>query len=173
MIYAGKSIDPNFGDFQLRSLRYEQLRAMCDCARTAFRLQQKCDTSMQITHLVLVQDSTVDIFHDESTERLFDVQGTRDTRYEIVKKRIDKALDEQNHSRITQPGMLTVVYSTDEEWAEYQQYLRYLLREGWIAASTERGKVQPLPGITGLKYVCVQVLPEPSPDPTTPVILCL
>jgi hypothetical protein len=162
MIYAGRSIDPSFGNFQLRSLRYEQLRAMCDCARTAFRLQQECDTAMQVTHLVLVQDATVDIFHDETTERLFDVQGTRDTRYAIVKKRIDKALDEQNQSRITQPGMLTLVYSSEEEWLEYQQYLCYLMREGWVDTPIERGKVQPLQGVTGLKYARVRVLPADS-----------
>ncbi|HIK19059.1 MAG TPA: GAF domain-containing protein [Leptolyngbyaceae cyanobacterium M33_DOE_097] len=160
MIYAGQSIDLKFGSFQLRSLRYEQLRAVCDCARTSFRIQQECNTNMEVTHLVLVQDSTVDIYHDETTERLFDVKGTRDTRYEIVKKRIDKALDEETKARITQPGMLTLVYSTEEEWSEYQQYLRYLVREGWIEPVTERGAVQPLQGVSGLKFARVRVLPK-------------
>ncbi len=164
MMYVGKSIDPNFGDFQLRSLRYEQLRAVCDCARTAFRIQQEYDTQMQVTHLVLVQDSTVDIFHDETTERLFDVRGTRDTRYEIVKKRIDKAIDEATQARITQPGMLTLVYSTEEEWIEYQRYFRYLMREGWIEPPIEQGMVQPLQGVSGLKYARVKILPQ---QPTT------
>lgn len=159
MIYAGKSIDPQFSTFQLRSLRYEQLRAVCECARAAMGLQERYNTSMQVTHLVLVQDLTVDIFHDETTERLFDVRGTRDTRYEIVKKRIDKAIDEETQTRITQPGMLTLVYSTEEEWNEYQQYLRYLMREGWVDRSVERGSVQPLQGVNGLKYVRVRVLP--------------
>jgi hypothetical protein len=159
MIYAGKSIDPNFSRFHLRSLRYEQLRAMCDCARTAFHLEQECNSDMQVTHLVLVQDLTVDIFHDESTEKLFDVRGTRDTRYEIVKKRIDKAIDATMQTRITQPGMLTLVYSTEEEWDEYQQYFQYLNREGWIDRPIERGMVQPLQGVNGLKYVRVRVLP--------------
>ena len=153
MIYAGQSIDPNFGRFHLRSLRYEQLRAVCDCARAALKLQQQLSNHLQVTHLVLVQDSTVDIFHDETTEALFDVRGTRDTRYEIVKKRIDKAIDDQTHTRITQPGMLTLVYSTEEEWTEYQQYFRYLIREGWIGGELEQGIVQPLPGVNGLKYM--------------------
>jgi hypothetical protein len=158
MIYAGQSIDPKFGTFQLRSLRYEQLRAVCACARTAFSIQEKYQTDMQVTHLVLVQDATVDIFHDEKTERLFDVRGTRDTRYEIVKKRIDKALDERTQIRITQPGMLTIVYSTNEEWEEYQRYVRYLTREGWTEAEIEQGAVQPLQGVNGLKYARVRVL---------------
>ncbi|HEY9907896.1 MAG TPA: hypothetical protein V6D18_09880 [Thermosynechococcaceae cyanobacterium] len=160
MIYAGQAIDPNFSRFHLRSLRYEQLRAVCDCARASLRLQEELPSHLKVTHLVLVQDSTVDIFHDETNEALFDVRGSRDTRYEIVKKRIDKAIDAQTQTRITQPGMLTLVYSTEEEWAEYQQYFRYLTREGWIGGELERGVVQPLPGVNGLRYARVTVLPE-------------
>lgn len=158
MIYAGASIDSDFSPFHLRSLRYEQLRAVCDCARTGFRLKAEHRTEMDITHLVLVQDCTVDITHDENTERLFDVRGTRDTRYEIVKKRIDKALDTKTHERITQPGCLTVVYSTADEWQEYQEYLRYLQREGWVGIDIEMGTVEPLQGVTGLKFARVHIL---------------
>ncbi|QQE64380.1 hypothetical protein GFS31_10600 [Leptolyngbya sp. BL0902] len=161
MIYTGKAIDPNFTDFQLKALRYEQLRAMCDCARQGLALKQKYNTDMVITHLVLVQVITVDIVHDETTERLFDVRGTRDTRYEIVKKRIDKARDAATQDRITQPGMLTVVYSTTEEWEEYRQYLRYLHREGLVGDAIEEGNVEPLQGVSGLKFGRVEVLPAP------------
>jgi hypothetical protein len=160
MMYVGGSIDGAFTDFHLHSLRYEQLRAVCACARTSFALKADHDTEMDITHLVLVQDTTVDITHSENNERLFEVRGTRDTRYEIVKKRIDKAVDAQSQTRITQPGCLTLVYSTPEEWQEYQEYLRYLQREGWIEAEIEPGTVEPLQGVTGLKFARVRVLPE-------------
>ncbi|HEY9881783.1 MAG TPA: GAF domain-containing protein [Leptolyngbyaceae cyanobacterium] len=159
MIYAGHAIDPQFTPFHLSSLRYEQLRGMCDCARAALGLKEIHQTSLEVTHLVLVQASTVDITHDENTERLFDVRGTRDTRYEIVKKRIDKARDMETHARITQPGMLTIVYSTDEEWQEYRQYLRYLHREGWVEGSIVQGNVESLQGVNGLKFARVRVLP--------------
>lgn len=158
MIYAGASLNPQFSIFHLRSLRYEQLRAVCDCARTAFRVQQEYNTHLQVAHLVLVQDVPVDIFHDEKTERLFDVRGTKDTRYEIVKKRIDKGEDEQTGVRITQPGMLTLVYSTNKEWEEYRQYLHYLAREGWIENKIDMGNIKPLQGVTGLKFARVPIL---------------
>ncbi|NJL44779.1 MAG: hypothetical protein HC922_01595 [Leptolyngbyaceae cyanobacterium SM2_3_12] len=160
MIYAGRAIDPSFTEFQLKSLRYEQLRAMCDCARQGFALKARQDINMGITHLVLVQALTVDIIHDEKTEHLFDVQGSRDTRYEIVKKRIDKARDGETGERITQPGRLTVVYSAAEEWREYRQYLQYLHREGLVQDAIEQGTVEPLQGVSGLKYARVQVLPK-------------
>ncbi|MBD2259266.1 GAF domain-containing protein [Pseudanabaena sp. FACHB-2040] len=160
MIYAGRSIDPQFTPFHLRSLRYEQMRAVCDCARAASTLKDNSHTHLEVTHLVLVQAATVDITHDENTERLFDVRGTRDTRYEIVKKRIDKACEAETRDRITQPGMLTVVYSTEEEWQEYQQYLRYLHREGWVESTIIQGNVEPMQGVSGLKFARVKVLPE-------------
>jgi hypothetical protein len=117
---------------------------------------------MALTHLVLVQGYTVDIVHDDTTERLFDVRGTRDTRYEIVKKRIDKACDGETGDRITQPGMLTVVYSSREEWQEYERYLRYLHREGTVDSAVEQGTVEPLQGVSGLKFARVRVNPEPT-----------
>lgn len=158
MIYAGKSIDSRFSFFHLRSLRYEQLRAMCDCARTVFRLKTESKITLDLAHLILVQQTPIDIFHDENTEGIFSVRGSRDIRYEIVKKRIDKGIDKDTKTRITQPGMLTIVYSTDEEWQEYEQYLRYLHREGWIDSKIEFGIVDPLPGVSGLNYARVLIL---------------
>jgi hypothetical protein len=165
MIYAGASINSQFTVFHLHCLRYEQLRAICDCARTCFQMRDRFDTPLQVTHLVLVQETTVDIFHDEQTEKIFDLRSsTRDTRYEIVKKRIDKALDATTQTRITQPGMLTIVYSSQAEWTEYQQYLRFLAREGWVDSHIESSTVEKLQGITGLKFARVRILPESEPS---------
>ncbi|MEM9538679.1 MAG: GAF domain-containing protein [Cyanobacteria bacterium P01_E01_bin.42] len=158
MMYVGSAIASQFSLFHLHSLRYEQLRAVCDCARTCFAVQRDYNLPLAVSHLVLVQDTTIDIFHDEHTEKLFDVVGTKDTRYEIVKKRIDKGIDAKTSTRITQPGMLTIAYSTEQEWAEYHQYLRYLVREGWIDSQIESGAIEPLPGVTGLKFARVKIL---------------
>lgn len=157
MMYVGASIYPQFSPFCLKSLRYEQLRAVCDCARSALLLAES-DVTLQVSHLVLVQDTTVDIFHDEETDRLFDVRGTRDSRYEIVKKRIDKAIDDHHQTRITQPGKLTIVYSTEQELNEYQEYLRYLIREGWIASHIESGTIEPIQDVNGLKFLRAMVV---------------
>jgi hypothetical protein len=117
---------------------------------------------MELAHLVLVQNTTIDIFHNENTEKMFDVKGTRDIRYELVKKRIEKAVDKDLQERITQPGMLTVVYSAEDEWEEYQQYLRYLSREGWVEPKVQTGFVESLQGVSGLKFARVRILPEPE-----------
>ena len=161
MMYVGSAIASQYSLFHLHSLRYEQLRAMCDCARTCFAVQKRYNLSLEVSHLVLVQGATIDIFHDEHTEKLFDVMGTKDTRYEIVKKRIDKGVDVKTGTRITQPGMLTIAYSTEQEWSEYHQYLRYLVRESWIDSQIESGAIEPLPGVTGLKFARVKII-EPE-----------
>lgn len=160
MIYVGKSIDNRFSQFHLHSLRYEQLRAICDCGRTVFRLEADSKINMELAHLVLVQNTTIDIFHNENTEKMFDVKGTRDIRYELVKKRIEKAVDKDAQERITQSGMLTVVYSTEDEWEEYEQYLHYLSREGWVESKIQTGMVESLQGVSGLKFARVRILPD-------------
>ncbi|MEK0178588.1 GAF domain-containing protein [Microcoleus anatoxicus] len=162
MMYVGKSIDSRFSQFHLHSLRYEQLRAICDCGRTVFRLEADSQINMELAHLVLVQNTMIDIFHNENTEKMFDVKGTRDIRYELVKKRIEKAVDKDAQERITQSGMLTIVYSTEDEWEEYQQYLRYLSREGWVEAKIQTGMVESLQGVSGLKFARVRILPAPE-----------
>lgn len=159
MLYVGATIDPKFTHFHLKSLRYEQLRAICDCARMILKLQAESDKMLGLAHLILVQNSTIDIYHNETTEKLFDVRGSRDIRYEIVKKRIDKAVDKATKTRITQSGMLTVVFSTDEEWQEYRQYLNYLMREGWIESDITLGFIEPLQGVSGLRFAQVKVIP--------------
>ncbi|AFY36789.1 hypothetical protein Lepto7376_0350 [[Leptolyngbya] sp. PCC 7376] len=161
MIYCGAEINPSFSAFHLHALRYEQIRAVCDCARACLELKNDYDTTIEVTHLILVQDITIDIYHDEQTEKSFDVRGSKDTRYEIVKKRIDKGRDLNTKSRITQPGMLTIVYSTDDEWDQYRQYVYYLQREKWLDTAVESGTVEPLQGVTGLKYARMRVLPAP------------
>ncbi|TAE06859.1 MAG: GAF domain-containing protein [Oscillatoriales cyanobacterium] len=162
MMYVGKSIDSRFSQFHLHSLRYEQLRAICDCGRTVFRLEADSQINMELAHLVLVQNTMIDIFHNENTEKMFDVKGTRDIRYELVKKRIEKAVDKDAQERITQSGMLTIVYSTEDEWEEYEQYLRYLSREGWVEAKIQTGMVESLQGVSGLKFARVRILPAPE-----------
>ncbi|PSB23821.1 histidine kinase, partial [filamentous cyanobacterium Phorm 46] len=125
-------------------------------------LQANSQINMELAHLVLVQNTTIDIFHNENTEKMFDVKGTRDIRYELVKKRIEKAVDKDAQERITQSGMLTVVYSTEDEWEEYEQYLLYLSREGWVESKVQTGMVESLQGVSGLKFARVRILPEPQ-----------
>ena len=70
-------------------------------------------------------------------EKRFDVDGAYDIRYEIVKKRIDKALIRGTSERVTQPGKLAIVYSTASEAAEYRRYVEFLQNKGYFGPEVE------------------------------------
>lgn len=164
-LYVGASIQAQFSLFHLHSLRYEHLRAICDCARAGLEMRDRLDIPLEVSHLVLVQNTTLDLVYDEKSQKMVEIRDLagssprlRETRSEIIKNRIDRAKDTKEGMPIARPGMLTLVYSTPEEWAEYHQYLRYLVREGWVGCKIESGSVEPLQGIAGLKYARVPVL---------------
>jgi hypothetical protein len=66
--------------------------------------------------------------------------------------------------------MLTIVYSNEEEWEEYRQYLRYLAREGLVESKIQTGMVEPLQGVSGLKFGRVRILPKP-PEPEVVLVV--
>ena len=70
-------------------------------------------------------------------EKQFDVDGAYNIRYEIIKKRIDKAYIRGSKERLTQPDKIAIVYSQDTEALEYREYLEYLQHRGYIENEIE------------------------------------
>jgi hypothetical protein len=95
-------------------------------------------------------------------EMQFDVDGAYNIRYEIVKKRIDKAFIKGSSERLTQPGMLAVVYSQDEEASEYMQYIEYLRSMNMVKGVVEDLELQDLQGTNGLRALRVQFELDPA-----------
>ena len=90
-------------------------------------------------------------------EMLFDVHGAYDIRYEIVKKRIDKALVEGTAERVTQPGKVALIYSQPGEAQEYRGYIEYLQSLGYLTGGIEQLDLEELQGVQGLRALRVQV----------------
>ena len=111
-IYVGGSLleDGRFDPLYLKSLRLWQLMVTCGVALRVNRLKEKLPVPLEVTHLVLVQHAPLSI-RFRFDEKRFDVDGAYDIRYEIVKKRIDKAVIEGTDERITQPGKLAIIYA--------------------------------------------------------------
>jgi hypothetical protein len=84
-------------------------------------------------------------------EKKFDVDGTYNLRYEIMKKRIDKAIVKATRERLTQPGKVAVIYSQLREANEYRRYLEYLETIGYIKNKTEDFELEDLQGVHGLR----------------------
>ena len=101
-------------------------------------------------------------------EKRFDVDGAYDMRYEIVKKRIDKALVRGSSERVTQPGKIAIVYSQPDEAAEYRTYIEYLQNRGYLGSEVEDLELGELQGVHGLHALRVTVTlraPQASPRP--------
>ena len=104
-IYIGQSIAPDkpFDILFLKNIRLWQLKSMAEAARITHRLIPKLKLPVQTTQLILVQSQPITILFRRD-ERKFDVEGAYNTRYEIIKKRLDKVRIKDTNERLTQPG---------------------------------------------------------------------
>ena len=88
----------------------------------------------------------------------FDVDGTYNARYEVVKKRVDKAYIKGTNERITEPGKITIVYSQKADEKEYLKYIGFLQSKHHLGDEVEILELEDLQGVTGLKAIRVNVL---------------
>ena len=85
------------------------------------------------------------------------MDGAYDIRYEIVKKRIDKALIKGASERVTQPGKIAIVYAQRAEANEYRGYIEYLQNLGYLTGEVEDLELDELQGVHGLHALRVTV----------------
>ncbi|MGI8601222.1 MAG: hypothetical protein ACR2KB_18350 [Chitinophagaceae bacterium] len=53
------------------------------------------------------------------------MERSSNIRYEIIKKRLDKATIKDNGERLTQPGKIAMVYPNQKEVGEYEEYIQF------------------------------------------------
>ena len=111
---------------------------------------------MRTTQLILVHSQSLSIrFRTE--ERKFDVDGAYNTRYEIVKKRIDKVRIKETNERLTQPGKIAIVYTQEKDAEEYIEYIEFLQSRKLLKPGIEKHDLEELQGVIGLKALRVEV----------------
>ncbi|MBI2161108.1 MAG: GAF domain-containing protein [Candidatus Rokubacteria bacterium] len=157
-IYVGASLmeDGRFDPLYLKSLRLWQLMVTCGVALRAHQLRDQLPVPLEATHLVLVQHAPLSI-RFRLDEKRFDVDGAYDIRYEIVKKRIDKAVIKGTNERATQPGKIAIVYAQPAEAQEYRSYIEYLQHLGYLTGEVEDFELDELQGVQGLRALRVTV----------------
>ncbi|MCZ6701965.1 MAG: GAF domain-containing protein, partial [Ignavibacteria bacterium] len=157
-IYIGQSLVNNqqFSPMYLKNLRIWQLIVLCGIARETEKLKSQLKVKLDLTHLVLVQNNPLSI-RFRYDEKKFDVDGTYNVRYEIMKKRIDKAIVKNTRERLTTPGKISIVYSQSSEALEYKRYFEYLKSKNFITGETEELELEPLQGVQGLKALRIKV----------------
>ncbi|PYO57383.1 MAG: GAF domain-containing protein [Candidatus Rokuibacteriota bacterium] len=157
-IYAGGSLleDGAFDPLYLKNLRLWQLMVAGGVAIRAERLKDRLSVPLEVTNLILVQHAPLAI-RFRFDEKRFDVDGAYNVRYEIIKKRIDKAVIRGTTERLTQPGQIALVYSHASEAGEWRDYIEYLQKRGHLARDVEDLELEELQGTQGLRALRVGV----------------
>ncbi|HLT80973.1 MAG TPA: GAF domain-containing protein [Cyclobacteriaceae bacterium] len=160
-LYLGDALvqDRKFNEFYLRNFRLWQLILMCSVEQQMALIRPELKTRLDITQLILVHDQPVTI-RFRPDEKRFDVDGAYDIRYEIIKKRIDKAKikdDKDDMQRLTQPGKIAIVYSQPRMAQEYKEYFSHLRSKDLITGEIEDFELEELPGAIGLRALRITV----------------
>ena len=145
-----------FDELYLRNLRLWQIIVMANIVRKTNEVKPFLKIPLETAHLILIQNSPLSI-RFRLDEKKFDVDGTYNIRYEIMKKRIDKAVINGTKERLTQPGKIAMVYSHSREAAEYKKYIEYLQSVGCLDNKLEELELESLQGVQGLKALRVTV----------------
>jgi hypothetical protein len=158
-MYIGDAIvdDDSFDPIYLNNLRLWQVQVMCEMENAHYALKPKLPVPLDVTSLILVYNTSLSI-RFRMDEKRFDVDGTYNARYEVIKKRIDKSYIKGTDQRLTQPGKMVVVYSQKKDELEYLRYIKFLKSKGFFTGKIEIVELEGLQGVSGLKAIRADIL---------------
>ncbi|MEQ6123582.1 GAF domain-containing protein [Pseudotenacibaculum sp. MALMAid0570] len=157
-MYIGQSLVKNkkFDPIYLFNLRLWQLQLMCEMENVANSMRQCMPHDLRVASLILVHSNSLAIKF-RMDEKQFDVDGAYNIRYEIIKKRIDKAHIKGTDERLTVPDKISIVYSQDKDAKEYIKYIKYLQSKNFLG-KVETLELEDLQGVSGLKALRAEVI---------------
>ena len=158
-MYIGESItkEQSFNPIYLYNLRLWQLQVMCEMENSYYLMQPDFPVKLDVASMILVFNQPLSISF-RMDEKQFDVDGTYNARYEIVKKRVDKAHIKGTTERVTKKGKISIVYSQKQDEIEYLRYVKFLQSKMYLDDDLEIVELQDLQAVTGLKAIRVSVL---------------
>jgi hypothetical protein len=158
-MYIGRSLNKEgiFNPIYLYNLRLWQLQVMCEMENTYYQMQSKFKVKLDVASMILVFSQPLSI-RFRMDEKQFDVDGTYNARYEIVKKRVDKANIKGTTDRITQNGKMSIIYSQKQDEEEYLNYIRFLQSKNYLGSEIEILELEDLQAVSGLKAIRVNIL---------------
>ena len=158
-MYIGESItrENSFNLIYLYNLRLWQLQVMCEMENAFYQAQKNFPIPLEVASMILVFSTPLSISF-RMDEKQFDVDGTYNARYEVVKKRVDKAYIKGTKERVTQKGKISIVYSQKKDEIEYLRYIKFLQSKNYLGTDIEIVELQDLQAVTGLKAIRVSVL---------------
>jgi hypothetical protein len=164
-MFIGASISQSktFNPLFLNNLRLWQLQVMCEMENAHYNLKNQLAVPLDVASLILVYSTPLSI-RFRMDEKQFDVDGTYNARYEVIKKRIDKSYVKGTNERLTQKGKLAIVYSQKKDETEYLRYIRFLMAKGYFTNQVEILELDGLQGVSGLKAIRVEILYKTDKD---------
>ncbi|WP_372756051.1 GAF domain-containing protein [Mariniflexile sp.] len=164
-MYIGESIskEDNFNQIYLYNLRLWQLQVMCEMENAYYQIQPNYPVKLDVASMILVFSQPLSISF-RMDEKQFDVDGTYNARYEIVKKRVDKAFIKGTNKRVTDKGKISIIYSQKQDEIEYLRYIKFLQAKKYLDTDVEIVELQDLQAVTGLKAIRVSILYHKTPE---------
>lgn len=157
-LYVGQSITKHlkYHPTVLYNLRLWQLQVTCEMEAMYYEKQKEFPLQLEVASLILAYDVPITIRY-RIDEKQFDVDGAYNVRYEMIKKRIDKAHIKNTNERLTQPHKLCVVYSSTAIEREYVAYFQFLQAKNYVGKHMEIVELEELQGASGLKAIRVDL----------------
>ena len=157
-MYIGSSIAPDltYDPIFLKNLRLWQLRVLCESELEYNQFRKNLEFSLDVSSLILVYSTPISI-RFRMDEKRFDVDGSYNARYEMIKKRIDKSTIKNSSERITQPGKISIIFSQEKDRHDYLQLIKILQNQNILESNVEELEVEDLQGINGLKALRVGI----------------
>lgn len=157
-MYIGQSLvnDRDFDPIYLQNLRLWQLQLMAEMENVAYNARHEMTHDLEVASLLLVHSNPLAI-RFRMDEKQFDVDGAYNIRYEIIKKRIDKAHIKGTDERLTVPGKIAIVYTQDKDASEYLKYIKFLQARKQLG-KVEKLELEDLQGVSGLKALRAEVV---------------
>lgn len=160
-IFVGESITPlqPFDPQIIRIFRLQQLITMARIGILVHHMQPQLKIPLQTTQLIFVNPTNIDISF-RSDERRFDVEGSYNIRYQIIKKRIDKIRIRHSLERLTQPDKIAIVYFSQEMASELRESIQSLQATHLLLPGIEELDLEEVQGVEGLRAMRVGINPD-------------
>lgn len=167
-IGAALTIAKEYDPVYLDNIRLWQMMVICEIENKIYNVQKDKDYTLDVCSLILVHHNPISIKF-RMDEKQFDVEGAYNLRYEIIKKRIDKATIKGTDERITQPGKLAIIYTQDEERLAYLSYIQYLQSINYLTENVEEYALSDMQGVTGLRALRVSFVFDQKEEDSIPL----
>ncbi|HMP92526.1 MAG TPA: hypothetical protein PKD90_06625 [Phnomibacter sp.] len=130
-------------------LRLWLLQTLVQAAAIAPQLAHKIPVALQTTQLIIAFGQPISIYFKRPENR-FLVDDAFSIGYEVIKKRIEKATLKTTGERLTQPGTIALVFTSQTELAAWLPAIQHLQKQGQLSTRYQLLELNQLQGLSGL-----------------------